>query len=73
MLPGGLSKGEAPEAERRTIVRDYPAAAVALSHIKAWSRHDRHPTKELLAPNAHAVVITKTPIFGGSGISGIDQ
>lgn len=32
------------------------AVSVARAHIKAWCSHDWEKTKELLAPNIHAVV-----------------
>jgi hypothetical protein len=36
--------------------QDAPAVAIARTHIEAWSNHDWEKTRELLAPNVHAVV-----------------
>ena len=36
--------------------QDAPAVAFAHTHIEAWSNHDWEKTRELLAPNVHAVV-----------------
>src|SRR5215469_200898 len=41
--------------------RDAPAVAIARAHIEAWSHHDWEKTRELLAPNVHAVVTTTQP------------
>jgi hypothetical protein len=54
-------------------MQDSPAVAVALAHISAWSRHDWDMTKELLAPDVHAVVTSTMPNFGGGEMVGIDQ
>lgn len=54
-------------------MQDSPAVKIALAHIDAWSRHDWDKTKELLAPNVHAVVTTTMPNFGGGEITGIDK
>jgi ketosteroid isomerase-like protein len=47
--------------------KDSPAVAVALTHIDAWSHHDWDKTRELLAPDVHAVGASTQPQFGGSG------
>ena len=36
--------------------QDAPAVAIARAHIEAWSHHDWEKTREMLAPNVHAVV-----------------
>src|SRR5215471_739357 len=36
--------------------QDAPAVAIARTHIEAWSHHDWEKTRELLAPNVHAMV-----------------
>jgi hypothetical protein len=36
--------------------QDAPAVAIARTHIEAWSHHDWEKTRELLAPDVHAVV-----------------
>ncbi len=52
-------------------MQDSPAVKIALAHIDAWSRHDWDKTKELLAPNVHAVVATTMPNLGGSEFTGV--
>jgi hypothetical protein len=54
-------------------MQDSPAVKIALAHIDAWSRHDWDTTKELLAPNVHALVTTTMPNLGGSEFTGIDN
>jgi hypothetical protein len=54
-------------------MQDSPAVKVALAHIDAWSRHDWGTTKELLAPDVHAVVATTMPNLTGSEFTGIDN
>jgi hypothetical protein len=54
-------------------MQNSPAVTIALSHIEAWSRQDWDKTKELLAPNVHAVVTTTMPTLSGSEITGIDD
>jgi hypothetical protein len=56
-----------------TRMQDSPAVKIALAHIDAWSRHDWDKTKELLAPDIHAVVTTTMPNLGGSEFTGIDK
>src|SRR5450755_2829611 len=45
-------------------IQDSPAVTIAIAHIDAWSNHDWDRTKELLAPNVHAVVTTTQPNLG---------
>jgi SnoaL-like domain len=52
-------------------IQDSAAVTIALSHIDAWSNHDWDKTKELLAPNVHAVVTTTQPNLGE--FTGIDD
>jgi len=52
-------------------MQDSPAVKVALAHIDAWSHHDWDKTKELLAPNVHAVVTTTMPNVSGGEFTGI--
>jgi hypothetical protein len=54
-------------------VQDSPAVTIALAHIDAWSRHDWGKTKELLAPNVHALVTSTMPMFAGGDITGVDD
>lgn len=54
-------------------MQDSPAVKLALAHIDAWSRHDWVKTKELLAPNVHAVVTTTMPNVSGGEFTGIDK
>ncbi len=37
-------------------MQDSPAITIARAHIDAWSHHDWDQTREMLAPNIHAVV-----------------
>ncbi len=50
-----------------------PAVTIALAHIDAWSSHDWDKTKEMLAPNVHALVTSTQPQFGGTEFTGIDK
>jgi hypothetical protein len=54
-------------------MRASPAVEVALAHIDAWSRHDWDKTRELLAPNVHALVATTQPKFVANEITGVDN
>jgi hypothetical protein len=55
-------------------MKDSPAVKIALAHIDAWSHHDWDKTKELLAPNVHALVTTTQPNFGSiSEFTGVDN
>ena len=36
--------------------QETPAVAIARAHIEAWSHRDWEKTRELLAPNVHALV-----------------
>jgi len=54
-------------------MQDSQAVKIALAHIDAWSHHDWDKTKELLAPNVHALVTSTMPNFGGGEITGIDN
>jgi len=48
------------------------AVTVALAHIDAWGNQDWDKTRDLLAPDVHAVVTSTTPGFGGGELRGID-
>jgi hypothetical protein len=52
-------------------IQDPAAVTIALAHIDAWSNHDWDKTKELLAPNVHAVVTTTQASLGE--FTGIDD
>ncbi len=52
--------------------QDAPAVAIARAHIEAWSHHDWDKTRELLAPNVHAVVTTTQPMKATAELTGID-
>jgi hypothetical protein len=54
-------------------MQESPAIAIALTHIDAWIHQDWDKTKELLAPNVHALVTTTQPNLGGSEFTGIDN
>jgi len=48
------------------------AITIARAHINAWSHHDWEKTRELLAPNVHAVVTTTQPMKATAELTGID-
>jgi hypothetical protein len=52
--------------------QEAPAVALARAHIEAWSHHDWEKTRELLAPNVHAVVTTTQPMKALAELTGID-
>ena len=54
-------------------MQDLPAVKIALAHIDAWSRHDWDKTRELLAPNVHALVTSTQRDLGGHEFTGIDN
>jgi hypothetical protein len=54
-------------------MKDSPAVKVALAHIDAWTHHDWDKTRELLAPNVHAIVTTTQPGFGDADLKGVDS
>ena len=54
-------------------MQDSPAVKIALAHIDAWSRHDWDKTRELLAPNVHALVTSTQRDLGGHEFTGIDN
>ena len=53
-------------------MEDSVAVKIALAHVDAWSRHDWIKTKEMLAENIRASVISTMPNFGGGEFTGID-
>jgi SnoaL-like domain len=65
-----LLKKLSPKVENLKI-QNSPAVAIAMAHIDAWGNHDWDKTKELLAPNIHAVVTTTQPELGE--FNGIDD
>jgi len=54
-------------------MQDSPAVKIALAHKDAWSRHDWDKTRELLAPNVHALVTSTQRDLGGNEFTGIDN
>lgn len=52
--------------------QDSTAIAIARAHIDAWSHHDWDKTRELLAPDVHAVVTTTQPMKATAELTGID-
>ncbi len=52
--------------------QDATAITIARAHINAWSHHDWDKTRELLAPNVHAVVTTTQPMKATAELTGID-
>jgi hypothetical protein len=53
-------------------IQDATAITIARAHINAWSHHDWEKTRELLAPNVHAVVTTTLPMRDTAELAGID-
>ena len=54
-------------------MKDSPALKIALAHAEAWSRHDWDTTRELLAPNVHALVTSTLANAGTAEFTGIDK
>lgn len=54
-------------------MQDSPAVRIAVAHIEAWSRHDWDKTRQMLAPDVHAVVTTTQPDRGLSDFTGIEE
>jgi hypothetical protein len=52
--------------------QDSTAITIARAHINAWSHHDWDKTRELLAPNVHAVVTTTQPMKATAELTGVD-
>nr|MDQ2717062.1 ester cyclase [Chloroflexota bacterium] len=52
--------------------QDSTAITIARAHINAWSHHDWDKTRELLAPDVHAVVTTTQPMKATAELTGID-
>jgi ketosteroid isomerase-like protein len=48
------------------------AITIARAHIEAWSHHDWDKTREMLAPDVHAVVTTTQPMRPTVELTGID-
>lgn len=53
-------------------MQDSTAVTIARAHINAWSHQDWEKTRELLAPNVHAVVTTTQPMKAPTELTGID-
>lgn len=53
-------------------MQDSTAVTIARAHINAWSHHDWDKTRELLAPDVHAVVTTTQPMKATAELTGID-
>ncbi|MGH2495064.1 MAG: nuclear transport factor 2 family protein [Ktedonobacteraceae bacterium] len=53
-------------------MQDSTAITIARAHINAWSHHDWDKTRELLAPNVHAVITTTQPMKATTELTGID-
>jgi hypothetical protein len=58
--------------EKMMNMQDSTAITIARAHINAWSHHDWDKTRELLAPNVHAVVTTTQPMKATAELTGID-
>lgn len=53
-------------------MQDSTAITIARAHIHAWSHNDWEKTRELLAPDVHAVVTTTQPMKAPVELTGID-
>ncbi|WP_236038264.1 nuclear transport factor 2 family protein [Ktedonobacter robiniae] len=53
-------------------MQDSTAVTIARAHINAWSHQDWEKTRELLAPDVHAVVTTTQPMKAPTELTGID-
>jgi SnoaL-like domain len=53
-------------------MQDSTAVTIARTHINAWSHQDWDTTRELLAPDVHAVVTTTQPMKATVELTGID-
>ena len=51
---------------------DSTAALVALAHIDAWTNHDWTKTREMLAPDVHALIASTDPRFPGGEFTGVE-
>ena len=54
-------------------MKNSPAVTVALAHIEAWSHHDWDKTREMIAPNVHALVTSTQGEIGTNEFTGIDK
>lgn len=54
-------------------MQDPTAIRIARAHIDAWSHHDWDKTRELLAPDVHAVVTTTDIMRATADLTGIDN
>jgi hypothetical protein len=54
-------------------MKNSPAVTVALAHIEAWSHHDWDKTREMVAPNVHALVTSTQREIGTYEFTGIDK
>jgi hypothetical protein len=52
--------------------QDSTALTIARAHIHAWTHHDWEKTRELLAPDVHAVVTTTQPMKAIAELTGIE-
>jgi len=54
-------------------MQDSLAVKIALAHIDAWSHHDWDKTREMLAPDVHALVTSTQRDRSGNEFAGIDN
>lgn len=65
--------GQASHVEETMMNRpDATAITIARAHRRAWSHHDWEKTRELLAPDVHAVGTTTQPMKASAAVTGID-
>jgi len=53
-------------------MQDSTAITIARAHIDAWSHHDWEKTRDMLAPDIHAVVTTTQPMRPTAELTGIE-
>lgn len=53
-------------------MQDSTAITIARAHIHAWSHHDWEKTRDLLAPDVHAVVTTTLPMKATAELTGVN-
>ena len=53
-------------------MQDSTAITIVRAHIHAWTHQDWETTRELLAPDVHAVVTTTQPMKATAEMTGVD-
>jgi uncharacterized protein YndB with AHSA1/START domain len=71
-IHGSLSTEDFNRAADHVEGETSTAISVARAHIDAWSHHDWDRTRELLAPDVHALVTSTQATFGTAELTGVD-